>query len=175
VALAGYLIAVTGFPVPAAAAKRAGIPFPCQNNPCGCQTAEQCWSGCTCLTPEQRWAWAREHNVEPPPYAERPAARGCATVRLRDPVEGWAADNAPDQSSCCRGERPATGTPPGDFTQATSTGVSVAAADVAVKLFQCPSDPAAAASPASPTAATATSARDHEGFSGDDSPSHRWR
>ena len=47
-------------------------PFPCMNNPCGCETAEQCWRGCCCLTAEQRWAWAEAHGIQPPDYAERP-------------------------------------------------------------------------------------------------------
>jgi hypothetical protein len=73
-ALVAYLAAALGLPLPAAARKHTGQPYPCQDNPCGCQSAEQCWRHCCCLTPEQRWAWAREHGVEPPPYAERPAA-----------------------------------------------------------------------------------------------------
>jgi hypothetical protein len=72
VALVSYLVATVGFPVPAVARQGGGPAYPCQDLRCGCQSAEQCWKGCCCLTPEQRWAWAREHNVEPPEYAERP-------------------------------------------------------------------------------------------------------
>lgn len=73
-ALVAYLVAVVGFPVPAFPHKDSGQPFPCQNHACGCRTAEECWRHCCCFTPEERWAWAREHHVEPPPYAEKPAA-----------------------------------------------------------------------------------------------------
>ncbi len=73
-ALAAYLVAAIGFPIPATASPRRGA-YPCSDLPCGCESAEACWSGCCCLTVEERWAWAREHNVEPPPYAERPSAK----------------------------------------------------------------------------------------------------
>jgi hypothetical protein len=73
VTLLAYLLVALGVPLPAGAARRRGDqPFPCQDHPCGCATAEQCWRGCCCFTPEERWAWARAHNVEPPDYAERP-------------------------------------------------------------------------------------------------------
>lgn len=86
VSLVAYLVATLGFPLPARARKQtSGVPFPCQDHPCGCRTAEQCWKSCYCFTPEQRLAWAREHNVTPPAYAERPAPAtgGWRTTPLR--------------------------------------------------------------------------------------------
>jgi hypothetical protein len=68
-----YLAVALGMPMPAPARKDVSQPFPCQDNPCGCQSAEQCWTSCCCYTVEEHWAWARDHNVEPPPYATRPA------------------------------------------------------------------------------------------------------
>jgi hypothetical protein len=82
--LAAYLAAAVGFPLPARARIKAGQPFPCQNNPCGCQSAEQCWRSCCCYTVEERWAWARANHVEPPAYAAKPSGDGWRTVRLRD-------------------------------------------------------------------------------------------
>jgi hypothetical protein len=79
-----YLASAIGFPLPAPAGKDVDQPFPCQNHPCGCRTAEECWRHCCCLTPEQRWAWARGHHVQPPPYAEKPTSRGWRSVRQRD-------------------------------------------------------------------------------------------
>src|SRR5262249_43664149 len=84
VALPGSLAAAIGFPLPHLSSKDHRQPFPCQDHPCGCQTAEQCWRHCCCFSPEERLAWAEAHHVEPPAYAERPAARGWQTVRLRD-------------------------------------------------------------------------------------------
>jgi hypothetical protein len=84
VALAAYLAVVIGLPVPAAPVKDRRQPFPCQDHPCGCRTAEECWRHCCCFSPEQRLAWAQERGIEPPPYAEEPAAGGWHTARLRD-------------------------------------------------------------------------------------------
>jgi hypothetical protein len=116
-----YLLATLSIPLPVADSKDSSQPFPCQDHPCGCQTAEQCWRQCCCFTPEQRWAWARAHHVEPPAYAEKPApverlaADGWNSVKLRD------RDKAPAKaakscsstrtapSACCQthAERPA--------------------------------------------------------------------
>lgn len=41
-------------------------PYPCQNRPCGCATAAQCWTSCCCTTPQERLAWAEQHGVAPP-------------------------------------------------------------------------------------------------------------
>src|SRR5215469_4629850 len=76
-----YLLTALDIPLPASVHKDASQPFPCQNHPCGCQTAEQCWRHCCCFTAEERWAWAREHHVQAPAYAEKPAARGWQTAR----------------------------------------------------------------------------------------------
>ncbi len=105
VALCAYLVAALGLPLPAAMPPReTGEPFPCMEHPCGCRTAEQCWTSCCCFTAEQRWAWARAHHVQPPAYAERPApaAQGWNSTRLRDQGEGKSASR---QGACCRTEK----------------------------------------------------------------------
>lgn len=98
-----YLLAALEIPLPLFVAKRDSQPFPCQDHPCGCQTAEQCWRGCCCFSVEERWAWARAHQVEPPAYAEKPAepsaAQGWYTPKVRDRKRG-----APVEKSCCRKE-----------------------------------------------------------------------
>ncbi len=70
-ALAGYLAAATGvplpvFPVTASLEKDRSEPFPCMNRPCGCKNALQCWKHCCCTTLAERLAWARKHGVTPP-------------------------------------------------------------------------------------------------------------
>lgn len=102
-----YLTTCTGFlPAPSRAFKqKSGQPFPCQDHPCGCATAEDCWRHCCCFTAEERWAWAREHEVEPPEYAERSAAKSWSTARLRDQVEGH--DPAHAGCSRCQSRDPA--------------------------------------------------------------------
>ena len=70
-----YFAAAFGLPLPPPAViKDGGKPFPCQGHACGCRTAEECWRHCCCYTAAERWAWAKEHHVQPPAYAEKPAA-----------------------------------------------------------------------------------------------------
>ena len=41
-------------------------PFPCQDRPCGCRTAAQCWKKCCCFSNSQKVAWAKSHGVQVP-------------------------------------------------------------------------------------------------------------
>lgn len=59
---------------PAAGEKDPSRPFPCQNRPCGCRSAEQCWKNCCCFTNAQKLAWARTHGVKPPAFVIAAAA-----------------------------------------------------------------------------------------------------
>jgi len=65
-ALGAYLVATVGVPVARRSAKFQGMPFPCQDHACGCQTAAECWDHCCCFTPAERMAWCHDHGVEPP-------------------------------------------------------------------------------------------------------------
>jgi hypothetical protein len=131
--LVAYIATCAGvMPFPAFAfKKKGGQPFPCQDHACGCATAEDCWQHCCCFTPEERWEWARENNVAPPEYAERPAEEGWSTARLRDQAENERlphlacthCQNPPRQNSscdhsgmttCCRNESSAQGDRPHD-------------------------------------------------------------
>ena len=84
-AILGYTLVASGLPLPfgsislgivapaasdSPAAKRlAGKdrsqPFPCMDKPCGCATAEQCFTHCCCNTPAETLAWAKAHRIEP--------------------------------------------------------------------------------------------------------------
>jgi hypothetical protein len=88
VALLSYLATIGGVPLPSVHGKDQSQPFPCQDHPCGCLTAEQCWRHCCCFTPEEKWVWAQAQHVEPPAYAEVSPPRGWQTPRLRDQVDG---------------------------------------------------------------------------------------
>jgi hypothetical protein len=103
VSLLAYLAASLGFPLPAPARLKSagGQPFPCQDNPCGCQTAEQCWTHCCCLTPEQHWEWARRNHVEPPAYATRPEPQGWRTTPRRAGAAAAASETT--CAACARG------------------------------------------------------------------------
>src|SRR5262245_41643169 len=97
-ALIAYLIGAVGVPMPVRAQKASATPFPCQNHICGCTTAEQCWRHCCCFSPEEKLAWARTHQVEPPAHEQETAAVGWNQPRLRDQQEGAEAKQA--KASC---------------------------------------------------------------------------
>jgi hypothetical protein len=119
VALAAYLFSSVGvLPLPAAPnKKKAGVRFPCQDDPCGCSSAEECWRHCCCYTVEEHWAWAAGHEVEPPEYAERPARGGWATVRERDREEVQT-NEAPACPHCDGATSPVPGAPQGACCEA---------------------------------------------------------
>ncbi|QDT70389.1 hypothetical protein MalM25_33370 [Planctomycetes bacterium MalM25] len=60
------LAGVTALSVPASDSIDSSERFPCEACPCGCGTAEHCWTRCCCHTLPQRLAWARREGVRPP-------------------------------------------------------------------------------------------------------------
>ena len=38
-------------------------PFPCQDRPCGCRSAEQCKKKCCCFSPAQKLSWAKRNKA----------------------------------------------------------------------------------------------------------------
>lgn len=48
--------------------KDSSEPFPCQNRPCGCRSADQCWKKCCCFDNNQKIAWAKANNVKVPDF-----------------------------------------------------------------------------------------------------------
>lgn len=86
--------------------KAGSQPFPCQDSPCGCKTAEQCWTNCCCTTPAQRLAWARKNGVTPPQYAIAAlskTARPGKLAMLHDEVADATPSRAAEKPSraCC--------------------------------------------------------------------------
>lgn len=100
--LAAYAAVVSGVPLPIAgsppaagsptaerlADKDRSRPFPCMDKPCGCATAEQCFSTCCCNSPAELLAWAETNHVDP-----------ATLLVLRRRVA--TAAPASDRSSCC--------------------------------------------------------------------------
>lgn len=103
-AVLGYALVASGLPLPFGslpsgplagradpvaprllAAKDRTRPFPCMDKPCGCATADQCFTSCCCHPPAERLAWARARGLE-------------ATVRSA--IERAAAPR-PQAASCC--------------------------------------------------------------------------
>lgn len=122
----GYAVVVSGLPLPAgllapaasspAAAKRLAAkdrstPFPCMDKPCGCVTAEQCFTSCCCSTPSETLAWARAHDLEPAVIAalQRRAATAppradnscCAASQKMAPAGCCAEASAAATAECC--------------------------------------------------------------------------
>lgn len=115
--LVSHLMSTIGFPLPAfgRTGKDLSRPFPCQNRPCGCLNADQCWKGdCCCFTLEDKFEWALANGMEvpehvrplvesrkkqPPPPAKRSCCEHNHDDATTDPNDGAADD---DDSSCCR-------------------------------------------------------------------------
>lgn len=67
-------------PTKSSSEKDESEPFPCQNRPCGCRTAEQCWKKCCCFTNSQKVAWAKANNVKVPDFVLKAAGIEAASV-----------------------------------------------------------------------------------------------
>lgn len=85
---------------PARPAKDTSRPFPCQNRPCGCRSAEQCWKQCCCFTNAQKIAWARANHVAAPEYVHIAAAQESKSPTCRKLCCTSKSKNA----LCCRSE-----------------------------------------------------------------------
>lgn len=130
-AILGYGLVASGLPLPVGgllpgaadgvAAKRlAGKdrsrPFPCMDTPCGCASAEQCFTNCCCNTPSQTLAWARARGLEPALIAalarratqEAPATQAqasCCATQAAQPSCCTAADDTCGGDDVCSADR----------------------------------------------------------------------
>jgi len=98
-------MAVGGEEVAAArlAAKDRSTPFPCQDKPCGCNSAKQCFSSCCCHTPKELLAWARANGLEPAvltALTHRVASEDRAPHSPSSPSN----KSTPQKASCCATE-----------------------------------------------------------------------
>jgi hypothetical protein len=66
--LLGILVEVAGIPVVSVSKKDRSRPYPCQDRPCGCASADECWHHCCCMNNKEKLAWARAHGVTPPDF-----------------------------------------------------------------------------------------------------------
>jgi hypothetical protein len=96
--LAAVCCASSGVPMVRLNRKDTSRPYPCQDRPCGCASADECWHHCCCMTNKQKLAWAREHDVTPPDYVVAAAAR-----EENDPTEVCEHKES-EASACCRHE-----------------------------------------------------------------------
>lgn len=106
--------------------------FPCENCPCGCSTAERCWSDCCCHTPAQRLAWARREGVRPPTEALLAARRAGLDVSpwlAKTPKPSvCTAGASPNPTRCCCCKAKAKAKPPRQVVPKSSQTVVLIAA-----------------------------------------------
>jgi hypothetical protein len=63
VSIVAALLPVPRLPASPVSTKDRSQPFPCQDRPCGCRSAEQCRKKCCCFTPAQKLAWAKRNGA----------------------------------------------------------------------------------------------------------------
>jgi len=111
--LAAYVVVVSGVPLPIAgsppeagspAAKRLADkdrsrPFPCMDKPCGCATAEQCFSSCCCNSPAELLAWAEINGLDPATLFA--LQRRVAATAPEAPAAACCCSSAAEAASCC--------------------------------------------------------------------------
>jgi hypothetical protein len=99
--LLGVLVEVAGIPVVSVAKKDRSRPYPCQDRPCGCASADECWHHCCCMNNKQKVVWASEHGVTPPDYVVAAAEQeNDGPTQICDREEGG--KNAVAEHACCR-------------------------------------------------------------------------
>jgi hypothetical protein len=86
--------------------EKSSEPFPCQNRPCGCRSAEQCWKKCCCFDHNQKIAWAKANNVKVPGFVLKAAMKENArTVSLEicsAPASKQFRFSATQSAGCCK-------------------------------------------------------------------------
>lgn len=85
--LVGVCASILPIPIPSAqpSDKDRSQPFPCQNRPCGCRSAEQCWKKCCCFSNAEKLAWAKANQVSAPDYVHVAADRESKSAVCRKP------------------------------------------------------------------------------------------
>jgi hypothetical protein len=97
-------IMATILPVPVASMpeKDRSQPFPCQDHPCGCRNAEQCWRSCCCFTRSQKLAWARKRGITPPMELLARAEETPMLHHLEDHPESSPSEQRHCRGNCCQ-------------------------------------------------------------------------
>ncbi|MEW4527281.1 hypothetical protein [Maioricimonas sp. JC845] len=112
-------------PVRSPAGKDQSRPFPCQDRPCGCMSAAQCWRKCCCFTDREKLAWARANDVTPPAFVVASAhkertAKDTTCGKTCTACETPTGDSPTSRPACCdgqSGQREAPGRPTEDATR----------------------------------------------------------
>jgi len=87
---------------PSGLEKDRSIPFPCQDRPCGCGSAEECWRQCCCYSNAQKLAWAKANGVTPPDFVLIAEVTNSEQVGKNDsPPETQETKTEVSHTSCC--------------------------------------------------------------------------
>jgi len=102
------------------AGKDRSQPFPCMDKPCGCATAEQCFTQCCCNTPAETLAWAKAHAVEPAVLAALERRVACAPPTVgKAPTASCCSSTVPAaEASCCTTKPPMAESKPDEESSA---------------------------------------------------------
>jgi hypothetical protein len=100
--LAAVVCGISGVPVVTIGRKDRSRPYPCQDRPCGCVSADECWHHCCCFTNKQKVAWAHEHGVTPPDFVIAAADREDETaICAHDDDDERACSAHSGEEACC--------------------------------------------------------------------------
>lgn len=89
-------------PTPVAVQKDAEVAFPCQNRPCGCENAQQCWGSCCCFSDAEKLAWAQANKVTPPDWFLEKIADEALLAKLQPAAEAPQSNQSTDKKvGCC--------------------------------------------------------------------------
>jgi hypothetical protein len=95
--LAGICASTLPLPVPPSTGKDRSEQFPCQNRPCGCRSAQQCWKKCCCFTNAEKLAWAKANRVTAPKFVHVAAANDAEMAATRP-----SCCSRESKASCCQ-------------------------------------------------------------------------
>jgi hypothetical protein len=93
--LVAIAVSFVGIPT-ALPAKIRNERFPCEDCPCGCESADFCWDRCCCHTDTEKLAWAERNNVVPPSFVVK---------RVGKSIRNQIATNKKPSCCCCRSEK----------------------------------------------------------------------
>jgi hypothetical protein len=105
VLLIGVLLEIGGVPVVRTVRKDRSRPYPCQDHPCGCASADECWHHCCCMNNKQKVVWASEHGVTPPDFVIAAAAQETeepTQICDHDECGSCATAEHSEERACCR-------------------------------------------------------------------------
>lgn len=95
-----YLTSMIGMPAPAMPIRKGGSLFPCQNRPCGCQTAEDCRRHCCCHNDAEKIVWAEQHRVPVADVLPEPSSREWRRAPSANPPDSCRSPSSPEDRCC---------------------------------------------------------------------------